>query len=346
VSEPLLEAARELREVLRAHEAETELQGGYGEPVHTLLRERGLYRLWLPERHGGPEGGLSTVVRVVAELARGCPSTAWSLCVLAWGSPCVRGTLGEDAHVQLLAEGELRAACASGGEAVALAAEDGGLRVSGTLTGVIGAHYATHVLGRARLESTEAEITFLAARRQIELLEPPRERRDGVASVRLEGAAIPAQLISDRDPGADVRLRAALAAARAAVFVGAAKRAAEVYEELVGGEERLRLDPDCQRLLGSAIGRGGSADLMLEQAAAGVAETSGSSRALRLEAVAGQARALAWAPVEELLATNGGPRPAELERIGRALLCGLPDPFGAGAAELARALARDQLGIV
>ena len=156
MSEPLLEAARELREVLRVHEAESELQGGYGEPVHTLLRERGLYRLWLPARHGGPEGGLSTVVRVVAELARGCPTAAWSVCVLAWGSPCVRGALGEDAQAQLLAEGELRAACASGGEAVALAAEDGGVRVSGTLTGIIGAHYATHVLGRARLESTEA----------------------------------------------------------------------------------------------------------------------------------------------------------------------------------------------
>ncbi len=42
-----------------------------------LLHETGLFRFHQPKRFGGMELGFEAIVDVVAELARGCPSTAW-----------------------------------------------------------------------------------------------------------------------------------------------------------------------------------------------------------------------------------------------------------------------------
>jgi 3-hydroxy-9,10-secoandrosta-1,3,5(10)-triene-9,17-dione monooxygenase len=44
-----------------------------------LLHEQGLFRFHQPKRVGGMELPFSAVVDIVAELARGCPSTAWNV---------------------------------------------------------------------------------------------------------------------------------------------------------------------------------------------------------------------------------------------------------------------------
>jgi 3-hydroxy-9,10-secoandrosta-1,3,5(10)-triene-9,17-dione monooxygenase len=44
-----------------------------------LLHEQGLFRFHQPKRFGGMELPFSAVVDIVAELARGCPSTAWNV---------------------------------------------------------------------------------------------------------------------------------------------------------------------------------------------------------------------------------------------------------------------------
>lgn len=44
-----------------------------------LLHETGLFRYHQPKRVGGMELPFVAVVDIVAELARGCPSTAWNV---------------------------------------------------------------------------------------------------------------------------------------------------------------------------------------------------------------------------------------------------------------------------
>src|SRR5882762_6967612 len=44
-----------------------------------LLHEAGLFRYHQPRRFGGLELPFVAVVDIVAELARGCPSTAWNV---------------------------------------------------------------------------------------------------------------------------------------------------------------------------------------------------------------------------------------------------------------------------
>ena len=44
-----------------------------------LLHETGLFRFHQPRRFGGMELPFIAVVDIVAELARGCPSTAWNV---------------------------------------------------------------------------------------------------------------------------------------------------------------------------------------------------------------------------------------------------------------------------
>ena len=54
-----------------------------------LLHEAGLFRYHQPKRFGGMELPFVAVVDIVAELARGCPSTAWNAATSLhhWSSP-------------------------------------------------------------------------------------------------------------------------------------------------------------------------------------------------------------------------------------------------------------------
>ncbi len=51
-----------------------------------LLHEAGLFRFHQPRRFGGMELPFQAIVDIVAELARGCPSTAWNVGNVTTGS--------------------------------------------------------------------------------------------------------------------------------------------------------------------------------------------------------------------------------------------------------------------
>ena len=83
----LLERARALRPLLQQHADETDAGRRLPEPVVAALRESGLCRLMVPKRFGGYETSVRTYLEVIAELGRGCGSTAWVaslLNVCAW----------------------------------------------------------------------------------------------------------------------------------------------------------------------------------------------------------------------------------------------------------------------
>jgi hypothetical protein len=166
------------------------------------------------------------------------------------------------------------------------------------------------------------------------------------------------------DAAPDPWMTGVLQAGLAAVFVGAASTAAEVYEELVRTEPTSRppigprrLDPDYQRWLGAAVGRATAAELLLGEAAEsylGTRAAPGDAVAitcaddLRLDMLARESMKLAWSAVHEALRTAGPGVPgrlAQLDRIGRALLSAWGDPSDRSEEWAARQLARERLGI-
>lgn len=73
----LLERARQMHGLLTAQAAATDAQRRLPDEIVTALRESGLCRLMQPRRFGGYQTTVRTYMEVIAELGRGCGSTAW-----------------------------------------------------------------------------------------------------------------------------------------------------------------------------------------------------------------------------------------------------------------------------
>ena len=73
----LLARARDLRPLLERRAAETDQLRHLPPDVVEVLRQSGLCRLFEPRRFGGFETSVRTYLEVVAEVGRGCGSTAW-----------------------------------------------------------------------------------------------------------------------------------------------------------------------------------------------------------------------------------------------------------------------------
>src|SRR5918992_1633398 len=71
--------AREIVPVLRSRAQKCEDARVLLPENEKLLHETGLFRFHQPKRFGGMELPFVTIVDIVAELARGCPSTAWNV---------------------------------------------------------------------------------------------------------------------------------------------------------------------------------------------------------------------------------------------------------------------------
>ena len=82
VHNSLLERAADLAPKLRARAAEAETLRRLPEESIRDLRAAGLFRTLLPKRLGGHQASLHDFIDVVAEVAKGCGSTAWVLGVV------------------------------------------------------------------------------------------------------------------------------------------------------------------------------------------------------------------------------------------------------------------------
>jgi 3-hydroxy-9,10-secoandrosta-1,3,5(10)-triene-9,17-dione monooxygenase len=71
--------ARGLVPMLRERAEQSEVARGLLRDIEQLLHETGLFRFHQPRRFGGMELPFVAVVDLVAELGRGCPSTAWNV---------------------------------------------------------------------------------------------------------------------------------------------------------------------------------------------------------------------------------------------------------------------------
>lgn len=139
--EILLQRAADLVPILQERAEETERQRQVPARSVAALTEAGLFRVLQPKRFGGYEYDFNLLIRLIAEIARGCGSTGWiyglaatSQWILALFPPAVQEEIwgdNPDAHLQ----------GAVAPSAIAEKAE-GGYRISGTWNFTSGCDHA------------------------------------------------------------------------------------------------------------------------------------------------------------------------------------------------------------
>lgn len=280
--ERLLRRARELRPQLRAAQEETERSTRYSAELHEQFVADGFYRMLQPRRFGGLELGLSSFYRVIIEIARGCPSTAWCLCLGAEHVLQIASFFPERAQREVFADGGPCISPFSGnGRRVWVTRESGGYRVSGTWGYCSGAPYSSHFTGLIKLPAAdlpEGLYWFVVPRDSYTVLDDWNGvlgmRGSGSNSIKLERVFLPYHRVvavetmrsSDGDtPGSTLYGNPLYAGTFpgfsegdiAAIAAGTAMAVVDEFTELVSTPDKLGRrradDVDYQRWLGTAL---------------------------------------------------------------------------------------------
>ncbi|WP_321356275.1 acyl-CoA dehydrogenase family protein [Pseudomonas extremaustralis] len=140
----MIRRATAMRHTLRDRQAATEAEGRLLAQTNEEFINAGFYRVVQPRRFGGYEFDLTTYVRVMSEVARGCPSSGWVL-ALTSGHPIILADHSEQAQIEAYGnDGEYR--CPSLGSPIPVQPVPGGYRVSGFWDFASGCDIATHIM--------------------------------------------------------------------------------------------------------------------------------------------------------------------------------------------------------
>ena len=300
--EELVARADELRPRLVELQAETEERTYYSQEIHEAFLEAGFYNVLVPKRYGGLELDLGSFWRMAIAVARGCPSTAWCLCLPA-GHALQTGMLfEEDVQAELFGDGLFLcpAVAAPAGSAKRV---EGGWELTSTHPYSSGAPYATHYMGQTFAAPEEDGgrpgrlLLFVASRESWTMLDDWGDtlglKGSGSHSVRFEQAFIPERFVLEDTWLVDTNVAAGTPGVRihgnpmyagrtlayfegllAAIMIGAAKGALDEYEEILRTRKTQRPpivprieDPDYQRWYGLATGKVAAAEAVLLQVA-------------------------------------------------------------------------------
>jgi 3-hydroxy-9,10-secoandrosta-1,3,5(10)-triene-9,17-dione monooxygenase len=289
--EQLVGRAREIAPSLVARQAETEARTFYAPDTHERFREAGFYRILVPRRYGGYEFGIETFLGVAKEIATGCPSTGWMLC-LGTSHALTAGTVYEEpAQAEIFAAGDF--VCPTTVKPQGRARKvDGGWRIDGTFNFCSGAPYGTHYMGHAfpvDADGLPAPMLFTIPRSEWERLDDWGTqiglKGSGSHSIRIENGfvpenwALPNTGLMNYDifkvPGERVHGNPMYAGSSysffmmeaAAVSTGIAAGAVQAFGELMEGKQTpippfmpRAEDADYQRWYGTAAGKNAAAD--------------------------------------------------------------------------------------
>jgi 3-hydroxy-9,10-secoandrosta-1,3,5(10)-triene-9,17-dione monooxygenase len=279
----MLARAEALRPALIERQEETERLAAYPEATHRDFLEAGFYRLLTPRRFGGHEMPLDDYLRVMIEVARGCPSTGWSLCLPIGHTLLLASLYSEEAQVSLLSDHFLAASFgAPVGEAVPV---DGGWHLTGTWPYSSGIAWSTHFMGQTMVRGEEKPMLFVAPRSSWEMLDDWGDslglKGSASHSVRFDGGFVdelhcihelvmvdidvdeptPGYLLHG-NPMYAGRSLGLFMCELAAIVVGAGKAVLDEYERIITsrnttwGPKQLRSQHhDYQRHLGLAMGQ-------------------------------------------------------------------------------------------
>jgi 3-hydroxy-9,10-secoandrosta-1,3,5(10)-triene-9,17-dione monooxygenase len=257
----MVQRAHAMIPTLRARQTECEALGRLPDATNDEFLRAGFYRILQPRRFGGYEFDLGTFARVMMDISRGCPSSGWVLALTGGHAIMLSAFFPESAQADVYgADGDFRGPSRT--PPVAAVEVSGGYRVTGAWTYVSGCDIATHIVGGIRVGDSNP-LLAVVDRADIQIVDdwyPIGMRGTGSRRVVVDGAFVPSfrAIPPPRDafnsrnaPGRTVhrnpmyvagRLTSVLFEEMAAVAVGIARGALDVYEHELCGS-RLSLPP-------------------------------------------------------------------------------------------------------
>jgi alkylation response protein AidB-like acyl-CoA dehydrogenase len=136
----LLEKAKALRPLLAKHAPQHEEKGELSQEVVETLAAAGFWKMAVPRRWGGLSIASNMMAQIAAELAKGCPSTAWVIGVMNSGV-WLTSILPDAAQRAVFANGIPRVSSVGGPPGVARSTE-GGYIINGRWGYGSGSHHA------------------------------------------------------------------------------------------------------------------------------------------------------------------------------------------------------------
>jgi len=258
----LLDRANALRPLLRERQTECEASGELSVDTNNRFLAAGFYRILQPRRFGGYEFSLPDFIRVMMAVARGCSESAWVL-ALTSGHTVLAAQLSENAQREAFgATGDFRAPGVGMPGGVGVPA-NGGYRVKGAWDYASGCDLATHFFGSTMVHDTETKALLgnawiLFDRDQFRIVDNWNVigmQGTGSRRVVIEDAFVPADRalwfldwqgrpVRDQ-PGHALHpnpmyhgwLAPLLISEVAAVSVGAARGALDIYEEILSSKK-------------------------------------------------------------------------------------------------------------
>jgi alkylation response protein AidB-like acyl-CoA dehydrogenase len=106
-TEELIARAAALAPMLLEKAPETERERRVSDDAYDALAEAGILKMCAPKRFGGYEADFQTQCDVLAQLARGCPSTSW-VATIASAMAWVVGLFPDEAQEEVLGDGDPR----------------------------------------------------------------------------------------------------------------------------------------------------------------------------------------------------------------------------------------------
>ena len=171
--EVMVERARALIPLLRSQQDEADARGCYSEEVHHAFKQAGFYRILQPRMFGGYQFDFPSFLRVVMEIGRGHPGTAWCFTLTSSHALVVGAHFPEEVQREIFGpEGDFRAphrAPPSG----TWTRTDGGWIVSGRWSYSSGIPVATHFIGGGLIRQegkAPRTVNFIAPRDQVTVL--------------------------------------------------------------------------------------------------------------------------------------------------------------------------------
>ncbi len=357
----LLRRAEALRPLLRERQAECEALGELPRDTNDRFLAAGFYRILQPRLYGGYEFTLPDFIRVMMAVARGCSDSAWVL-ALTSGHTVLAAQLAESAQRDVFGpSGDFRAPGVGipGGTGIA---ENGGLRVNGAWDYASGCDLATHFFGSAMVRDPQTNASLgnawiLFDRDHFRIVNNWNVigmQGTGSRRVVIENAFVPADraLWFIDSSGRPVRdqpghalhpnpmyhgwIAPLLISEVAAVCVGAARGALDIYEEILKNKntnfapfhprsqehEFQQYFGEAQALIDTAEAAvlKMTADYMdLTRRHVATAESLDDETEKRLILIEQQIIRLAWEAVELMFRTSGTSAASKSSPLGRAL---------------------------
>jgi 3-hydroxy-9,10-secoandrosta-1,3,5(10)-triene-9,17-dione monooxygenase len=258
--EELVARARDMVPVLRERQELCERLGRLPDETNDEFLRAGFYRILQPRRFGGYELDMPTFARVMMEVSRGCPSSGWVLALTGGHAIMLSAFFPEQAQIDVYgATGDFRGPSRTA--PVDATPVEGGYRLSGAWDYVSGCDIATHFV--CGMRSGEQLLLGIVDRKDAQIVDnwnPIGMRGTGSRRVTVEDAFVPSHRVippprdafnSRNAPGRGVhrnpmyvagRLTSVLFEEMAAVAVGIARGALDVYEQELCGS-RLSMPP-------------------------------------------------------------------------------------------------------